>query len=65
MGQGWIVAPKETEKNFFQRKEAFDKASLSKEKQLSVPLYDLLEIEACVLYSNDSLWSTWNFLSNT
>ncbi len=56
MEAGWILAPKETEKAFLQRKETFEQVSLPKEKNLSVPLYDLQEIEACVLYSSKSLW---------
>jgi hypothetical protein len=53
---GWILAPNESEEAFLKRKKVFDQVTLPKEKDLSVPLYDLCGIEACVIYSKDSLW---------
>ena len=55
MEKAWILAPKETEEAFFQRKETFEQVSLPKEKNLSIPLYDIYELEAFILYKNDSL----------
>ncbi len=55
MGRGWIWAPDETEESFLARKKLFEQSALPKEKGLSVLLYDLQDMEAFVIHSNESL----------
>jgi hypothetical protein len=51
-----LLAPHETLESFLERQKWLDQIDLPKEKNLSVPLYDLYELEAFVIHSNEDLF---------
>ncbi len=55
MKEGLLLAPYETLEAFLERLKWLDQIDLPKEKNLSVPLYDLYELEAFVIHSNEDL----------
>jgi hypothetical protein len=50
-----FLAPHENLEAFLERKKLLNQIDLPKEKNLSVPLYDLYELEAFVIHSNEDL----------
>lgn len=53
--RGCILAPFETKEDFLKRRRVWEEISETKQKGLSLPLYDLYDIEALIVYSRKSL----------